>query len=257
MSLDLAYSETGSGEPVVIIHGLFGWKRNWATIAKHLGESHRVYTLDMRNHGESPHAPAMTYAQMADDIAQFISSQKIGPCPVIGHSMGGKASMTLALTQAELVQRLLILDIAPVAYSHDYDSYVSAMKQIDLAAISRRSDVQPAIASIAENPSVEAFLMQNLTTDTNGRYRWRINLDAIDHHMSDIMGFPAINSERAYPGPTLFLGGRNSDRIVPQYEAEIHRLFPAATVDFIDGAGHWVHADQPAAVLDRFRLFLA
>lgn len=257
MGLDLAYTETGDGPPVVIAHGLFGWKRNWATIAKYLGQTHRVTTVDMRNHGESPHAPEMTYPHMADDLAAFIENRGIGPCPVIGHSMGGKASMALALSHPGLVERLLVLDIAPVDYSHDYDTYVSTMKDIDLSAISKRSDVQPMIAGIAEDAGVEAFLMQNLTTAEDGSYRWRVNLDALETHMSDIMSFPDFSTDHAYPGQTLFLGGDQSDRIIPAYHAEIKQLFPSADIDFISDAGHWVHADQPQAVLERFQQFLA
>lgn len=257
MSLDLAYSETGNGSPVVIAHGLFGWKRNWATIAKYLGETHRVFSIDLRNHGESPHAPEMTYELMADDMARFIRAQELGPCPVIGHSMGGKASMMLALAHSDLVERLLVLDIAPVDYAHDYDTYVQQMNDIDLSTISRRSDVQPVIAQIAENPAVEAFLMQNLTTAQDGTYHWRVNLDAIDRHMGDIMSFPELDDAQKYSATTLFLGGGDSDRITNDYRTEILRFFPAADIDFITGAGHWVHADQPAAVLERFKAFLA
>lgn len=257
MSLDLAYSETGHGSPVVIAHGLFGWKRNWATIAKYLGVTHRVFTIDLRNHGESPHAAEMAYDHMAEDMARFIERQGLGPCPVIGHSMGGKASMMLALTRSDLVERLLVLDIAPVDYTHDYDTYVQKMQEIDLSIVSRRSDVQPVIAQIAENPAVEAFLMQNLTTASDGTYQWRVNLDAIDRHMGDIMSFPDLSHGQNYSGSTLFLGGSQSDRITSAYRPEINRLFPGADIDFIADAGHWVHADQPAAVLDRFKSFLA
>ena len=256
MGLDLAFSEFGSGTPVIIVHGLFGWKRNWASIAKGLSEQHRVFTVDMRNHGESPHAPEMTYQDMAGDIARFMDRHQLGPCPVIGHSMGGKASMVLALSRPERIERLLVLDIAPVPYEHDYSDYVIAMKNIDFSKVSRRSDVQPLIAEVADDPGTQAFLMQNLVTNSQGRYQWRVNLDAIERHMSDILNFPEIRSEQAYTGPTLFLGGRRSDYIAPQYQSEIDRLFPSADVDFIDNASHWAHVDQPIAVLERFRAFL-
>ena len=149
MALDLAHTETGSGQLVLIAHGLFGWKRNWAGIAKHLSETHRVFTIDMRNHGASPHAPDMAYPDMAADMARFIEEKGLGAIPVIGHSMGGKASMTLALTRPELVERLLVLDIAPVDYAHDYVDYISAMQAIDLSQVTRRSDIEPVIAAVA------------------------------------------------------------------------------------------------------------
>jgi len=257
MPLDLAYTEAGSGHPVLIAHGLFGWKRNWAGIAKHLAETHRVFTIDMRNHGESPHAPEMSYIDMAADMASFIERKDLGAIPVIGHSMGGKAAMTLALSRPELVERLLVLDIAPVDYAHDYVDYIAAMQGIDLSNVTRRSDIEPVIAGVAEDRSVQAFLMQNLTTADTGGYRWRVNLDALQRHMAEIMSFPRFESAQAYTGPTLFLGGSELDRITPHYQGEIDRLFPAAEIDFIDKAGHWVHADQPEAVLKRLQAFLA
>jgi len=257
MSLALAYSELGEGPPVLILHGLFGWKRNWASIAKGLSLTHRVFLLDMRNHGESPHADEMTYPAMAGDIAEFIESKSLGPCPVIGHSMGGKAAMMLALSRPELVERLLVLDISPVAYDHDYSDYVTAMKSIDFAQISRRGDVEPKIAPVVDNPGILSFLMQNLTTNANGQYTWRVNLGAIERDMGEILDFPNVDNEQAYAGTVLFLGGRDSAYIGPSYLGEIERLFPFADVDFIDNAGHWVHAEQPMATFERFKFFLA
>ncbi len=257
MPLDLAFTETGNGQAVLIAHGLFGWKRNWAGIAKPLGETHRVFTIDMRNHGESPHAPEMSYHDMAADMARFIEQNGLAPLPVIGHSMGGKASMVLALTRPELVERLLVLDIAPIDYAHDYNDYIAAMQRIDLSQVTRRSDIEPLIAAVAEDRSVQAFLMQNLASAETGGYRWRVNLDAIDRHMADIMSFPQFDTGLAYNGTALFLGGGDSDRLTPHAQTEIDRLFPAAEIDFIADAGHWVHADQPEAVLKRFQTFLA
>ena len=256
MNINLAYSKLGTGTPVLILHGLFGCKRNWTGIAKGLANTHQVFTLDMRNHGESRHSSEMTYPDMAADITRFIEQHKLGRCPVIGHSMGGKASMILALTRPELVERLLILDIAPVTYDHDYSDYVNTMKDINLSQVSKRGDVEPIIASVVDNPAIQAFLMQNLVTNEHGGYRWRVNLDAFTAHMPDILGFPEISDQHTYTAKTLFLGGRQSDYIAAPYQSEIKRLFPTAEVDFIDDAGHWVHADQPQAVLARFQAFL-
>lgn len=256
MSVALAYTELGEGPPVVILHGLFGWKRNWASIAKKLSQSHRVFLLDMRNHGESPHANDMTYTAMAGDIAEFIENQALRPCPVIGHSMGGKAAMMLALSRPELVERLLVLDISPVAYDHDYSNYVNAMASIDFTQVARRGDVEPTIAAVVDNPGILSFLMQNLTTNADGTYHWRVNLEAIARDMPKILDFPEIDNEQAYAGTVLFLGGRNSTYIAPPHLSEIERLFPFSEVDFIDDAGHWVHAEQPMATLERFKTFL-
>ncbi len=257
MPVTLAHTEVGSGSPVIILHGLFGWKRNWAGIAKGLSDSHNVFLLDLRNHGESPHANEMSYHDMAADVAHFIETKNLGPVPVIGHSMGGKTSMVLALTRPELVERLLVLDISPVNYGHDYDDYITTMQSIDLTQVTRRSDIEPVISAVAEDRSVQAFLMQNLASGDDGGYRWRIHLDAIENHMTDIMAFPRFDTEAAYQQTALFLGGSDSDRVLPAYHSEITRLFPASEIDFVKDAGHWVHADQPMATLERFKSFLA
>lgn len=256
MSAALAYSETGDGQPIIILHGLFGWKRNWTGIAKALSDDYRVFTLDLRNHGESPHLNEMSYEAMAGDIAHFITSKKLGPVPVVGHSMGGKASMVLALSEPQLIERLLVLDIAPIPYNRDYDDYITALRAIDLSNIARRSDVDQAFEQAFPDRSIRAFLLQNLATDGQGSFRWRVNLDAIDKHMDDIMGFPDIDSDQAFEGPTLFLAGGNSDYVTQNHQAEIDRLFPNAELDFIDDAGHWVHAEQPDAFVKRLKVFL-
>ncbi len=256
MPVQLSYSETGDGPPLIILHGLFGWKRNWAGIANMLADDYRVFTLDLRNHGDSPHAPGMSYAEMAEDIATFLQGAGLGPVPVVGHSMGGKTSMVLALTEPDLLERLLVLDIAPIPYDRDYDDYISALRAVDLAAVTRRSDVDAALELAFPDRSIRAFLLQNLATDGDGLFKWRVNLDAIDHHMDNIMGFPDIDSDQAFEGRTLFLAGGNSDYVTQNHQAEIDRLFPNADLDFVAGASHWVHADKPEVFVSRLRTFL-
>jgi esterase len=257
MSAVLSSAEIGSGRPIIILHGLFGWKRNWTSIAKALSDDYRVFTLDLRNHGESQHIDGMSYEDMAADISCFIKSNNLGPVPVVGHSMGGKASMILALTEPELIERLLVLDIAPIPYDRDYDDYIAILHGIDLSTITRRSEVDQAFEQAFPDRSIRAFLLQNLATDGQGSFRWRVNLDAIDNHMDDIMGFPDIDSDQAFEGQTLFLAGGNSDYVTQNHQAEIDRLFPNAELDFIDDAGHWVHAEQPDAFVERLKTFLS
>jgi len=256
MGVDLAFSETGDGPALIILHGLFGWKRNWAAIAKTLSHSHRVFTLDLRNHGDSPHAPEMSYDAMAEDVARFIRAHDLGAVPVVGHSMGGKASMVLALNEPGLVDRLLVLDIAPLPYDRDYDDYIGALRGLDFSTLSNRAGVEAVMQTTFPDRAIRTFLMQNLVKSPAGTYGWRVNLDAIEAHMDDIMGFPDIDSDQAYEGSTLFLGGDRSDYITLAHQAEIERLFPLADLDIINDAGHWVHADQPAAFVERLRNFL-
>ena len=256
MSLQLASSETGEGEPLLIVHGLFGSKRNWSAISKALGRTYRVITLDLRNHGDSPHAPEMSYEVMADDLATFIEAGNMGPVSLLGHSMGGKASMVLAMTRPELLKRLLVLDIAPIPYDRDYDDYIDTLKGMDFNAVKSRADVDVILQTTFADPAIRSFLLQNLKAGDVDGYNWRVNLDAIEAHMGDIMGFPDFDTDQAYEGTTLFLGGQNSDYITFAHQAEIERLFPNSDLDFIEDAGHWVHADQPHALISRLKDFL-
>ena len=246
VAIQLQAQAIGDGPPLVILHGLFGSARNWATIARRLADIRQVHALDLRNHGASPWAEPMTYAAMAEDVAAYVAAKRLGPCDLLGHSMGGKAAMTLALTRPELVARLIVVDIAPVDYGRDgFTRYVRAMQAVDLATAVRRSDVDRTLAAAIPEASLRAFLLQNLVSE-DGQLRWRINLAAIAAAMPAITGFP--DTAACFPGPTTFLAGEHSDYLRPRDETAIRRLFPAVRLIEIGGSGHWPHADQP----DRF-----
>lgn len=255
MALDLAYDVVGDGPPLVVLHGLFGSARNWRAIAKSLADSNRVFTLDLRNHGESPWADDMSYEAMADDLQHFMSRQRIEGAAVMGHSMGGKAAMTLALTMPEIVGKLVVVDIAPVVRPPDLRAYVRAMEAVDLSSISRRAEVGELLAPVVEDRSVRAFLLQNLVTK-EGRLQWRLNLEAIDRQMEAIGGFPQTLLDAQYTGATHFITGALSDYVKAEYRTLILRLFPNATMSVIAGAGHWVHAEKPDSFLRAVRRFL-
>jgi len=255
MAIDLDYTETGDGAPLMIIHGLFGWKRNWSSIGKRLGKNARVYTLDMRNHGLSPWHDDMTYDDMADDLKQFIDHHNLHKPILLGHSMGGKAAMTLALRKPEFLGGLLIADIAPVTYTHDYDDHIQIMQDIDLNTITSRQQVDEILSRSFEDLGLRAFLLQNLDRNETG-FRWRINLRSIKNHMDDILGFPKLDKNDKYDGPTLFLKGGMSDYINNDNKQTIKNLFPKAAIETINNAGHWVHAEQPEAVIGHVQSFL-
>ncbi len=255
VTVDLAFNAYGAGRPVVILHGLFGSKRNWSAIARHLAEAFQVFTVDLRNHGESPWDDRHDYPAMAADVASFIERQVGGPATLIGHSMGGKVAMLLALTRADLVERLLVVDIPPARSRGTPIGYVHAMQRVPLAGCARRSDVEAALAEAIVDPVVRGFLVTNIVSRPEG-LAWTANLDAIERQFDTILGWPDAANAAPFFGPTLFLRGNRSLFIKPEHEPVIHQLFPAATIESIIGAGHWVHAEQPAAFLEAVRRFL-
>jgi pimeloyl-ACP methyl ester carboxylesterase len=254
-SLELNAQVTGQGQPLVVLHGLFGSARNWASIARRLADIRQVHGLDLRNHGDSPWAESMTYEDMAGDVAAYIERNDLAPCDVLGHSMGGKAAMVMASSRPQLVERLVVVDIAPVAYlGHDYRDYIAAMLSIDLDRVRRRADVEAELAPAIPDPALRAFLSQNLVGD-QGKFHWRLNLAGIGRNLPAIVGFPDLASP--FPRPVTFLAGERSDYVRPRDEAAIRALFPAATIVEIGQSGHWPHAEQPEQFLKLVRAALA
>jgi esterase len=256
MSLALAASEYGKGRPLLVLHGLFGSGRNWAGIAQHLAATRQIIALDLRNHGGSPWAPTMSYREMADDVLAFIRARGFDSVDLLGHSMGGKVAMIAALAAPDQVERLIAVDVAPVAYKPTLDAYVRAMRAVDLTAVTRRGDVDPLLAEAVPNAAERGFLLQNLLFE-DGKPRWRINLPVLEREMPDIAGFPDALPAAAYPGPALFVAGGASSYIRPEHEASIHRLFPRAEIVRIPNVGHWVHAEAAEAFLAIVEPFLA
>lgn len=254
-ALTLSFNEIGSGTPVIILHGLFGRRRNWQALQKRLAESARIVTADMRNHGDSPWNDSMAYADMADDIAAVIEKLDQGPAIVVGHSMGGKAAMTLALRSPDLVRSLMVIDIAPVIYDHEYQPYINAMRQVPVAELGRRSEADSYMQGLIPDPSIRSFLLQNLGQNDQS-LNWQVNLDAIEKGLADILGFPQSHGD-PYEGPTKFLRGGKSDFILDSHMPRIESLFPMATLDTVPDAGHWVHAEKPEDVISAIRTFAA
>ncbi len=248
----LSYNEFGDKEdpPVMIVHGLYGSGRNWGVIAKRLSDNFRVITIDLRNHGNSPHTETHTYSEMAGDIAELID-QLAGPMQIVGHSMGGKAVMTLALTRPELITRMVIADIAPVTYTHSQLPYIHAMRAVDLSRVDRRSDAEAQLAEQGVEPALCSFFTQSL--DVTGK-RWRLNLDTLERDMDRIMSFPEFSN--SFDGPALFLSGAQSEYVLPGHRSLIKSRFPGARFAKLKDAGHWLHADQPRAFEAALRSFL-
>jgi len=237
--------------PLLIAHGLFGSARNWNVIAKRLSDSRQVVTVDMRNHGTSPRYPSQGYAEMAGDLAEVIAAHG-GRADLLGHSMGGKAAMVLALAHPDLLRRLVVADIAPVAYGHSQSHLIEAMRGVDLTGITTRRDADLQLAGAVHEEGVRAFLLQSL--DVKAR-RWRLNLDVLDADMDAITGWPEGITGR-FDGPTLMLSGAVSDYVLRGHRPTIRSHFPAARFAKIHGAGHWLHADKPREFEAAVRVFL-
>ena len=244
----------GAGEapPLLIAHGLFGSARNWGGIARELGKRGPVLAVDMRNHGASPWHSRHTYADLAADLAAVIAAEG-RPVDLLGHSMGGKAAMVLALTRPEGLRRLVVADIAPAAYGHSQQALIDAMRGLDLGGLASRGEADRRLAASIPEPGVRAFLLQSLDlrADPPG---WRLNLDALEGAMPEILGWP--DQDARFEGPALFLAGARSDYVRPEHRPAIRRLFPAARLARIPGAGHWLHADRPAETAAALRAFL-
>jgi esterase len=252
----LAYHDTGAGDPLVILHGLFGSKRNWVSVARRLGGQRRVLTVDLRNHGESPWDDRHDYPALADDVARVIEAVLGRPAAVLGHSMGGKAAMILALSRPELVERLVVVDIPPAESAGDTRRCLEAMRAVPLATFTRRVDVETALAAAIPDPAIRAFLAANIVSRPDG-LAWGINLEALARQFETIRGFPEIPSGQRYDRPTLFVAGGRSQYLLPDHVPAITRLFPAATIEVIPAAGHWVHAEAPAAFVTAVGRFLS
>lgn len=236
--------------PMLIVHGLFGSAKNWGVIARRMSDVRQVIAVDMRNHGDSFWDDSHGYADLAGDMAEVIDAHG-GQADVVGHSMGGKAAMMLALKHSDAVRRLVVADIAPVAYGHTQVQFIHAMRKLDLAGVERRSEADVALRAAVPDAGTRAFLLQSL--DLKDR-RWRLNLDALEAEMPDIIGWP--NPEGAASHLTLFLAGGDSDYVQADARPAIRRLFPRARFAKIPGAGHWLHAEKPREFEAAVRAFL-
>ncbi|SEH87968.1 alpha/beta fold hydrolase [Paracoccus alkenifer] len=253
MELSLTITGTaGPLPPVLLAHGLFGQARNLGVIARALAETRQVIAVDMRNHGDSPWDARHDYEAMAEDLAQVIAAHG-GRADVVGHSMGGKAAMWLALTRPGRVRRLVALDIAPVAYPHSQMAIIDALDATDLTGITTRSAADRALSAQLDDAGVRAFLLQSLDLKTQPP-RWKMNLSALRAQMGQLTGWPAGGTP--FAGPALFLHGGDSPYVQPEGKAAITTLFPQAQIDCIPGTGHWLHAEKPAEVAGRVAAFV-
>lgn len=233
----------GSGSPLIILHGLFGTLENWGSQIKTLAESYQVIAVDLRNHGRSPHTDVMDYNAMANDVIELLDDLSLTDVNIMGHSMGGKVAMQIALNHPERLRKLIIVDISPVVYQAHHDDVFKGLFSIDLNHIKSRTEADRTLAQQVSDPSVRAFLLKNLYRDEHKIFNWRMNLPTLAQTYANLRQAP---HGVPFTGETLFIKGANSDYILPDHRELILCLFPLATYKLIEGAGHWPHAEKPS-----------
>lgn len=236
---------TGQGEPLVLIHGLFGSYDNLGVIARSLQDRFQLINLDLRNHGRSPRADLMNYSLMATDVLETLDQLSVETTAILGHSMGGKVAMQVALAQPQRVSKLLLADISPVVNDARHLSILTGLASVDLAQLTGRADADRQLAAFISDAGVRQFLLKSLYKDELGQFQWRFNVAALQQNYPEILAAPA--AEGPYTGPVLFIKGGDSDYIQPAHQPHILTLFPAASAKIIQGTGHWLHAEKPAA----------
>ncbi|MDO9104545.1 MAG: alpha/beta fold hydrolase [Methylovulum sp.] len=253
--ISLAFEDFGDRTlpPLLILHGFFASSRNWRQVAERLADHHHVYVPDLRNHGASPHHPLMDYPAMAADLLLFLDQQDLATASLLGHSMGGKLAMWFALNHPDRINKLIIADIAPVTYQHSFDPLIAALKTLPLTTISNRKQADNHLAAAIPDLSYRQFLLQNLILK-NGAYSWRIDLDIFRQTAPNIVAFPDTKHLMPFDKASLFVSGADSSYV---NAADLHELFPDATLRSIAEAGHWLHVQQPTAFVAQVENFLA
>ena len=250
-----------TGPHVVFLHGLFGQGKNWTKIAKGLSDAARVTLVDLPNHGQSPWTDHFSYPEMANQVAELLQPQGgDDQWAVIGHSMGGKVAMTLALLRPELVERLCVVDVSPVQSREigEFQTFIQGMQSINLETLQDRRQADAQLAAYASDPAIRSFLLQNLRRDDSSAgngWRWQMNLEMLGDHLGEMGDWPDLEAQ-PYQGPVLWLAGARSGYIRREYSAAMRAHFPRVQLVKIKGAGHWVHSEQPAVFLGIIRRFL-
>ncbi len=253
-TVELAYEELGGHHqvPLLILHGFFASSRNWRKIAQKLADSFRVYSLDLRNHGGSPHHSLMDYPSMAADVLHFMDEHGLDTAHWLGHSMGGKIAMWLALNYPERMDKLIVADIAPKRYAHSFTHTIQTLIDLPVREMQNRKQADDWLAAAIPEPDYRQFLLQNLIS-TDGVYSWRIDLPVFMQMAPNIVAFPEIKNLTPCRDETLFIAGADSKYLEKQ---DISVLFPNARLAIIDNAGHWLHVQQPEVFVEMVEKFL-
>jgi esterase len=241
--MNLHFEAVGKGPPLIILHGLLGSADNWRSVSQRLGAHYKVFALDLRNHGRSPHSDIFDYDVMTADLREFMEQQALRRTMLLGHSMGGKVAMQFAIEYSEQVDKLVIVDIAPKAYELSQRYVLEALRSLDLTRCKSFTDVDTALAAEVSDESLRQFLLKTLARDERGRLRWKIHLEAIYRNYDKLAR--GVAPERTFDKPTLFIRGGRSNYIKDDDTRLIQQIFPQAEIATLPGAGHWVHVEAP------------
>lgn len=245
--MKLHYREMGSGQPFVILHGLFGYSDNWQTHAKKIADYYRVILVDQRNHGHSDWSDEFSYDLMAEDLYELLTELGLEKIILMGHSMGGKTAIRLAQLHPELLEKLIIVDMGTKGYRPHHEDILNAFKAVDLETMKTRSEADEAMAQFVGSPGVRQFLMKNLYWKEKDQLAWRVNFRVLETKMPEILADLSGDEIRT---PTLFIRGGLSNYILDEDWAELENEFPDSQLKTIDNAGHWVHAEAPQEFIE-------
>ncbi|MFK7954191.1 MAG: alpha/beta fold hydrolase [Ekhidna sp.] len=241
--MKLNFRKLGEGQPLIILHGVFGSSDNWQTLGKIFADTFKVYLVDLRNHGNSPHSDEFTYEAMMRDVVELMDDEGIERAHVLGHSMGGKVAMHVATHHSERMLKLIVVDIAPKYYPPHHQQIFDGFHSVDLASLESRKDAESQMSKVISNMGVRLFILKNLHRDKDGKFSWKLNVDAIEKAIEEVGG--SIEEGISFDGETLFIGGGKSDYISDEDHSLIKSYFPEAKIETVPAAGHWVHAEKP------------
>ncbi len=253
--MKLNFRTLGSGDPLIIMHGVFGSSDNWQTLGKVFSENFKVYLVDLRNHGNSPHSDMFNYDVMVEDIVELMTDQGITKANFLGHSMGGKVAMHFATQHSRMVDRLIVVDIAPKYYPPHHQQIFEGFHSIDLSTLKNRKEADEQMAKVISNFGVRQFILKNLDRRKDGSFGWKLNLEVIERAVENVG--EGIEGEVSFVGKTIFIAGGKSDYINSGDRELIQKYFPGSQIVTVDGAGHWVHAEKPQELSDLVLDFLS
>lgn len=252
--MELNFKKIGEGKPLLILHGLFGSLDNWMTLAKQWAETNQVWLIDQRNHGQSPHSIDFSYEHMAEDLKSFINNHQIQSPIILGHSMGGKTAMEFAVNHNDMLDKLIVIDIAPVKYQVHHYAIIEALESVNLGSLKSRKEADNVLSEKIKDFGTRQFLLKNLYWKDKEQLAWRFNLDVIKKEIIPISEWDI--SDLKFSGNSLFIKGGKSEYILDSYETIIANKFPNYELKIVESAGHWVHAEAPDTVFSMVSNFI-